>query len=148
MSTFGGPMSGRAARTRTMLLSFVAGVALLGPGVPAVDAASNAGALGGRGAVDRSFGNNGTTLQRGDAAFGAAQDAQGRVLTVSSGAHGNAVSRYLTSGALDTTFGNHGFTDVDESSYDVSLTGIAVSPDGGILVLESKGSPVMMRVVR
>lgn len=140
--TLDGP--GRARVTwhdRVPRLFLAATVALTLAGVPS-DAAAAAGDL------DTTFSEDGKTLTdfrgRHDEALDVARQGAGKVVAVG-GAGGNfAVARYNADGSLDRSFSGNGRQLTDFGSAFDRAAGVAVQPDGKIVVAGEGGGKVTL----
>jgi len=105
-------------------------VAALAAGTSASAAAATPGSL------DTAFGTNGITISNvGGLPNDAILAPNGDILVTSiNGVSGGAVVRYLPNGKVDTTFGSDGVASISSSSLIVGADGIALAPDGKILV--------------
>lgn len=94
------------------------------------------------GSLDPSFGNGGTVITGGtnlEEAYAVAVQPDGKIVAVGKSFLRNnrlMVARYLTDGTLDPTFGSGGIVIPRIGSDDVA-NGVAIQPDGGIVVVGS-----------
>ena len=94
------------------------------------------------GSTDNAFGSRGSVVTdisgRGDAARAVALQQDGKIVVAgisSSQTNPNfAVTRYLVSGALDTSFANAGKQTVDFFGFSDGAESVVVQPDGRIVV--------------
>jgi uncharacterized delta-60 repeat protein len=104
------------------------------------------------GSLDQSFGTGGRVLtdfsQQGgdDEAFAIAVQPDGKILAAgrSDSTGGNtssfAVARYMSNGQLDPSFGTGGIAITSFTDSDAEINGIAIQPDGKIVVAGSSAS--------
>jgi uncharacterized delta-60 repeat protein len=98
--------------------------------------------LNANGSTDGTFGQSGSVVTdlsgRGDSALAVALQPDGKIVVAgvsSSQTNPNfAVTRYLVSGALDTTFANAGKQTVDFFGFSDGAESVVVQPDGRIVV--------------
>jgi uncharacterized delta-60 repeat protein len=117
------------------------GVAVQSSGkiVVAVDIYSNPGLLvrlTTNGALDTSFGTNGTTATEIVSVTGVAMQSDGKIVVTGGGSNDFAMARFTANGALDTSFGTNGKTSVASTS---STSGMAIQADGKIVVAGATG---------
>jgi uncharacterized delta-60 repeat protein len=94
------------------------------------------------GSLDSSFGNGGI-VSLGSSAGGIAVQSDGKIVVAGESPSGGLLARYLPNGSLDPSFGDGGSvqTPVEHWSYGSAL-GVAVQPDGKIVVAGSSPVPV------
>ncbi|MBW3540365.1 MAG: hypothetical protein KY476_08850 [Planctomycetes bacterium] len=106
----------------------------------------------GDGSLDTGFSGDGkvTTDFAGafDQATGVAIQADGKIVAAgvsfqsgSSGPHDFALARYNIDGSLDTRFSGDGKVTTDFGSFAAQASGVAIQPDGKIVVAGSSGQP-------
>jgi len=102
------------------------------------------------GSLDTTFGGDGkvtTNFVKGyERAYGVAIQPDGKIVAVGQ-AFGTsfdsnfALARYLPDGTLDTTFGGNGMVTINLTKGDDGATGVAIQPDGKIVVVGTAASP-------
>lgn len=103
--------------------------------VAALCTSSAASAAATPGSLDPTFGNGGTVVTNGDGTPGdAVLESNGDILVTVDGNMSGGVLRYLPSGKLDPTFGTGGFAPIGSTSLTLAASGIAVQPNGDVLV--------------
>lgn len=95
------------------------------------------------GALDPSYGSGGkvtTSFGGNDRAFGIAVQSDGKAVAVGTTGSDFAVARYLGDGSLDPSFGSGGKATTDLGAGTELAGGVAVQPDGRIVVGGTSGS--------
>jgi uncharacterized delta-60 repeat protein len=104
------------------------------------------GALAAAGDLDPSFGRSGKILTnvttRGDALNAVAIAPDGSIVVAGSSKDGArfAIARYRAGGRLDPTFGDHGIVQTNVTDANDVLHGVAMQPDGEIVVAGQVGT--------
>ncbi len=112
------------------------------------------GALAAPGDLDTSFGRSGKVVtdvtERGDAVNAVAITSTGRIVVAGTSKDGArfAIARYRTDGSLDPTFGDHGIAQTNVTDANDVLHGVAVQPDGKIVVAGQAGTGPRFVVAR
>ena len=132
-----------AAPAATLLL---AGGLLASPGTPGASAATTAGSL------DTTFGTNGVAItdvgaNTDDDGADVVVQPDGKIVVVGTSNDDILVVRYLPDGRLDTSFSGDGVVTTDVNGVDVG-TGVALQPDGKIVVAGSAGDVAAFAVLR
>jgi uncharacterized delta-60 repeat protein len=97
------------------------------------------------GTLDTTFSDNGkvTTPLSGEYDFASdlAIQTDGKIVAVGTGAGQFEIARYNADGTLDSTFAGHGFAFTDFTVGTDSASGVAIQPDGKIVVAGDAGGP-------
>ncbi|HEX2424412.1 MAG TPA: delta-60 repeat domain-containing protein, partial [Actinomycetota bacterium] len=88
--------------------------------------------------------------ERGDGLNAVAIASTGRIVVAGTSKDGArfAIARYRTDGSLDPTFGDHGIAQTNVTDANDILQGVAVQPDGDIVVVGQVGSGPRFVVAR
>ena len=94
------------------------------------------------GSLDASFGSGGVVTQTRGFVGALAAQADGKVVAAGDVGGDSLVARYLPDGSLDSSFGTGGFaeTSLPGGATFASAAGVAVQPDGKILVVGTTGT--------
>jgi uncharacterized delta-60 repeat protein len=120
----------------------------------ALTLATAAVAVAAPGDLDTSFGRGGKVVtdvtKRGDGLNAVAIASTGRIVVAGTSKDGArfAIARYRTDGSLDPTFGDHGIAQTNVTDANDILHGVAVQPDGDIVVAGQVGSGPRFVVAR
>ncbi|MGZ4136650.1 MAG: hypothetical protein ACXVPX_03685 [Actinomycetota bacterium] len=120
----------------------------------ALTLATAPGALPAPGDLDTSFGRSGKVVtdvtKRGDGVNAVAITSTGRIVVAGTSKDGArfAIAQYRTDGSLDRTFGDHGIVQTNVTDANDVLHGVAVQPDGEIVVAGQAGTGPRFVVAR
>jgi uncharacterized delta-60 repeat protein len=120
----------------------------------ALTVSSAPGALAAPGDLDPSFGRGGKVVtdvtRRGDAVNAVTMAPNGGIVVAGTSKDGSrfAVAEYRTDGSLDPTFGDHGVVQTNVTDASDVLRGVAVQPDGAIVVAGQVGTGPRFVVAR